>query len=118
MQHGRPLYWLGNTLKPLCFRTASRVVENRFVVPQTPTLSAGLFSIAGCGRLAARASVLIQALLKKRDAITTEYLRFVRLVRATELFELFRASLFCDGAILRGDLVGVDGLLGNSGLTE
>lgn len=34
LQHGRPLYWLGGILKPLCFRTASRVVDNGFVMLQ------------------------------------------------------------------------------------
>jgi hypothetical protein len=33
LQHGRPLYWLGSILEPLCFRTASRVVKIVFVVP-------------------------------------------------------------------------------------
>jgi hypothetical protein len=65
-----------------------------------------------------RASVLVQALLKKGDAIPKEHLRFVCLVGAFELLELFCSSFFRRGAILWGNLVGVDQPLRNTGLTE
>ena len=63
------------------------------------------------------AASLVQALLKKADAITRGYLRFVRFVRAVELLELFGSSFFCSSAILGGDLVGIDQFLRYAGLT-
>jgi hypothetical protein len=61
------------------------------------------------------AASLVQALLKKGDAIAREYLRFVCLVRTVELLELFCPSFFRGGAKFRGDLVGVDQFLCDAG---
>jgi hypothetical protein len=66
LQHGRPLYWLGNILKPLCFRTASRVDENRFVVPQHQAPSYYWRSAGGrldCARISARSNIAPASLL-------------------------------------------------------